>query len=100
MRLIALILLMTPMFNVAGAEPAGTSFTYQGDLQQLGQPATGTFDFQFELFDVDSEGTAIGDTQLAFGAGAADIMQSDLMRRQAAAGRRQTPTPASKAAAA
>ncbi|MFK7958704.1 MAG: hypothetical protein AB8B96_21605, partial [Lysobacterales bacterium] len=35
----------------AMAAPAGTGFTYQGRLASSGQAASGTFDFQFRLFD-------------------------------------------------
>ncbi len=31
--------------------PLGTSFTYQGQLEQAGSPATGEFDFEFNLYD-------------------------------------------------
>ncbi len=41
------------------AAAVGTSFTYQGRLLEGGSPADGTYDFQFALYDVDSEGTPI-----------------------------------------
>jgi hypothetical protein len=44
---------------VLKAEPVGTSFTYQGELQQSGVPANGNFDFQFELYATDSGGAAL-----------------------------------------
>ena len=37
--------------TVPRATALGTAFTYQGQLQQSGSPATGSCDFQFTLFD-------------------------------------------------
>jgi len=42
-----------------------TSFTYQGELQQGGQSAAGTYDMQFRLYDLPNGGTQIGTTQCA-----------------------------------
>lgn len=42
-----------------GSEPLSTGFTYQGELKQGGVPANGVFDFQFELYDVNSGGAII-----------------------------------------
>jgi hypothetical protein len=42
-----------------------TSFTYQGELQQGGQNAAGTYDMQFRLYDLPNGGTQIGTTQCA-----------------------------------
>jgi hypothetical protein len=47
----------------AGQTPAGTAFTYQGQLNEAGTPLTGTADFQFGLWDALSAGTQIGTTQ-------------------------------------
>jgi len=44
------------------AEPIGTAFTYQGELQQLGNPANGTFDFQFDLYNVAIDGSPVTTT--------------------------------------
>ncbi len=44
------------------AESISTAFTYQGYLTQNGQPANGTFDFQFRLYDAASEGNQVGNT--------------------------------------
>ena len=41
------------------AEPVGTAFTYQGELQQSGDPATGSYDFQFDLFDAEVNGDPV-----------------------------------------
>jgi len=40
--------------------PLGTGFTYQGKLNDAGEPAEGVFDMQFELHDAGTEGTLIG----------------------------------------
>jgi hypothetical protein len=39
-----------------------SSFNYQGKLNDAGTPATGTFQFQFKLFDAPAAGTQIGST--------------------------------------
>ena len=36
--------------------PLGSAFTYQGQLADVGIPATGNYDFQFGLFDAPTEG--------------------------------------------
>ncbi|MGB9724286.1 MAG: hypothetical protein ACPL7G_10375 [Chloroflexia bacterium] len=41
----------------------GTAFTYQGYLQQDGNPVSGNCDLQFSLWDAASEGTQVGTTQ-------------------------------------
>src|SRR4051812_25730470 len=40
----------------------GTAITYQGRLTQGGNPATGSFDFQFRLFDALTNGNQSGGT--------------------------------------
>ena len=53
----------------AGAQPVGTAFTYQGQLQQSGAPTNGSCDFQFSLWDAlgsgapPTGGSQIGSTQ-------------------------------------
>lgn len=42
--------------------PVGTAFTYQGHLADNGNPASGTYDFQFELFNALSGGSQAGGT--------------------------------------
>ena len=53
------IVALAPM---ATAAPAGTTFTYQGELSQNGTPYTGTVTMQFRLFPAASGGTQIGST--------------------------------------
>jgi hypothetical protein len=43
---------------VSGHPQVSTAFTYQGELTENDSPASGTFDFQFLLFDTASNGTA------------------------------------------
>jgi hypothetical protein len=44
----------------AEAAPLGTAFSYQGRLTQNGSSPTGSYDFQFRLFDAAANGTKIG----------------------------------------
>jgi len=44
----------------AGAAPLGTGFTYQGRLDDSGQPANGLFDFNFKLYDAEVAGAQVG----------------------------------------
>lgn len=44
----------------AAQTPAGTAFTYQGQLVQAGTAVTGSADFIFRLYDAPSAGTMIG----------------------------------------
>jgi hypothetical protein len=64
---LALVLLLVPAVQSSGvglaplaATALGTAFTYQGQLQQNGQPVTGTCDVQFGLFDALSGGNPVG----------------------------------------
>ncbi|CUU36441.1 MAG: hypothetical protein N2045_04395 [Fimbriimonadales bacterium] len=40
-------------------------FTYQGLLKENGNPANGTYDFRFRLYDASSGGTQVGTDQFA-----------------------------------
>ena len=53
--------LLALFFTLTGAR-AQSAFTYQGHLNDAGKSATGTYDFQFTLFDASSNGTPIGAT--------------------------------------
>jgi hypothetical protein len=44
------------------AQPLTTAFTFQGELGSGGQPASGTFDFEFRLFDSAGGITQLGPT--------------------------------------
>jgi hypothetical protein len=56
--------------SAAGVQaPIGTSFTYQGQLDNAGSPVTDACDFDFGLWDAQAEGAQIGSTQKASGVG-------------------------------
>jgi hemin uptake protein HemP len=84
---ILVVLTLTLALCHASGSLADTSITYQGQLQQVGKPFTGTPEMAFRLFDGLSGGNQIGDTEffmavsvidglfqveLDFGAGAFD----------------------------
>jgi len=46
----------------AQAQPLTTAFTYQGELQSAGLPATGPHDLRFRLYDAAAGGAQIGST--------------------------------------
>ena len=53
------LFLALALVATAGLAQVTTAFTYQGELEQSGQPASGNFDFEFVLFDVASGGTPL-----------------------------------------
>lgn len=55
-----LILFSVGLADASG--PVGSAFTYQGRLTDGGNPANGTYDFQFKLFDDPAAGSQIGST--------------------------------------
>src|SRR5262245_59550297 len=48
--------------SVSAQVPLGSAFTYQGRLSDGGSPASGSYDFEFRLFNGPNGGTAIGPT--------------------------------------
>ena len=52
----------TPQGAISPQALLGTAFTYQGRLTDDGQPATGVYDFQFNLYDADAGGNQVGPT--------------------------------------
>src|SRR5208283_3990055 len=54
-------LLLTSLFTAVAlsASAQGTAFTYQGQLQNNGSPASGTYDLTFTLFNTNTSGVAI-----------------------------------------
>lgn len=54
--------------RLATAQAVGTAFTYQGELGDAGAPASGTYDFEFQLFRAASGADAIGPTNVFSGA--------------------------------
>ena len=53
-------LLLLGLFSPTQAAPLGTAFTYQGRLTDGGNPANGTFDFVFTLYNAASGGSTVG----------------------------------------
>ena len=60
LTLLALAFCLLPSAFCLGAASLGTAFTYQGQLQQSGSPADGSYDFLFRLYDAPTNGTQIG----------------------------------------
>lgn len=58
----AIALLLIVSVTVSQAQPLDATFTYQGKLKYQSQLANGSFDFQFELYDVSIDGTTIANT--------------------------------------
>lgn len=52
--------LLTRAAQLAGAEPMGTAFTYQGQLYDVGYPANGKYDLAFKLYDANAGGNKVG----------------------------------------
>ncbi|MFO1507583.1 MAG: hypothetical protein U1F23_11035 [Lysobacterales bacterium] len=61
-RLLACALLAT--ISATQADPLGTAFTYQGQLNDGGAPANGSYDLKFDLYTSASGGTAIDSIEL------------------------------------
>lgn len=56
------VLVFIALFAFAGqlaAQTVGSAVTYQGELTDNGTPASGSYDFEFALYDTPSGGTAI-----------------------------------------
>jgi hypothetical protein len=56
---LALLVLSTLTFPLSTAFAQGTAFTYQGRLQNNGNPASGTYNLTFSLFNVSGGGSAV-----------------------------------------
>ena len=54
-----LLALSTLNFQPSTASAQGTAFTYQGQLQNNGSPASGTYNLTFSLFDTNTSGVAV-----------------------------------------
>ena len=63
----ALVLGLTALVSVAA--PLGTAFTYSGRVKYQGNPANGSFDLQFELWDDPVNGAKHGQTLTVSGLG-------------------------------
>jgi hypothetical protein len=54
------VLAASMVVPVANLRAQGTAFTYQGRLNNNGQPANGTYDLQFAIYDLPDGGTVAG----------------------------------------
>ncbi len=59
-RTSGLVILALAATTTLAQAPLGTALTYQGRLKDAGAPASGSYDFQFTLYDDPNVGTAIG----------------------------------------
>ncbi|HTI71389.1 MAG TPA: hypothetical protein VMF06_15565 [Candidatus Limnocylindria bacterium] len=57
--LVAVLGILMLLAGQVAAESLGSSFTYQGRLENGGVPATGSYDFEFSLYDVATNGAPI-----------------------------------------
>jgi trimeric autotransporter adhesin len=57
-----LFIALSILASINHVSAQGTAFTYQGQLQNNGGPATGLYDFQFSLSNAPSGGSQIGST--------------------------------------
>lgn len=62
MKLLAALFLALLVGHSALATPVGNEFTYQGELRFKGEPAQGSFDFEFRIFDASFGGRQVGPT--------------------------------------
>ena len=69
MRTIRLMPALTVIAALVAAPCAwaqGTAFTYQGQLDDGGPPANGSYDMEFEIWNASSGGSQVGGTTLSF----------------------------------
>src|SRR5262245_55919796 len=64
--------------RIAGA-PLGTAFSYQGQLNDGGQPGNGRYDLQFSLYAVATGGTPVGLSALREGVAVKDGLFTTLV---------------------
>jgi hypothetical protein len=65
--LLICVVSIVPAIMFAG--PVGTAFTYQGQLEASGVPASGIYDFTFNLYNTNLSGTPLTSPVLALGVG-------------------------------
>lgn len=58
--IVTLLTLLTLGSDLLCAEPLGTAISYSGRLQQSGNPANGSYDLNFALFDAPTNGVQLG----------------------------------------
>ncbi|MCU0785946.1 MAG: hypothetical protein MUF81_18250, partial [Verrucomicrobia bacterium] len=59
-KLLNLIVALAFGAEIVTAAPLGSTFTYQGKLVATGQPANGSYDLKFTLYDDGSVGNVVG----------------------------------------
>lgn len=57
------VIVFAPIAPASAQTSVGSAFTYQGQLQRSGSPATSTCNLQFGLWDAASGGAQVGTTQ-------------------------------------
>ena len=62
-KIFAAAILLISIFPLANVRPQTSVFVYQGRLNDGGNPANGSYDMQFKLFDALGGGSQIGTTQ-------------------------------------
>src|SRR5271170_6249508 len=60
-KLHSLFIVLALLAGVHQAAAQGTAFTYQGQLQNNGSPASGTYNLTFTLFNTNTSGVAIAE---------------------------------------
>ena len=55
-----IIALLAFSMGIVTASPLGTAFTYQGRLTDGGQPASGSYDLKFTIYDAATSGSVVG----------------------------------------
>src|SRR5712672_3512617 len=61
-RFLYLLIISALFTTVTSAFAQGTAFTYQGRLNDNGQPANGSYDLTFTLFGANNGGSQVGNT--------------------------------------
>jgi hypothetical protein len=59
LRLAILAAVVAALVSLPSTAQVTTAFTYQGELEQSGAPATGDYDFEFRLYDMQTGGSQV-----------------------------------------
>jgi hypothetical protein len=73
-QLINFLTLLALFASINEVAAQGTPFTYQGRLENNGNPAGGSYDFRFKLFEDSSGNTQAGGTVLANGISITNVL--------------------------
>lgn len=60
---IAILVTLIAAISNAHSAPLASAITYQGRLSDAGSPASGSYDFQFVLYDAQAGGIPVGNTR-------------------------------------